>query len=130
MVCAQEELLPVEVGSEMAETQNDGQQLSTGDTIVPLWSAEGTAVVGDDPLPLRAFLRQYSPHTRVAGIGVHDKRKLQVWVGQHRCLNQCRSEPIKCHGTVLTPVELPALLCELVEGACNGSKVLDEPPVV
>lgn len=100
-------------------------QLSTGDAVVTVCSAERMAVVGDGLLIILT-----ASQTRVVGIHVHNKWALQVWIGQHRDLNQCRLKPFKGCGTVLGEMECTAFLCELVQGACNGSRVLDEPPVI
>lgn len=51
--------LPIEVGPEVVNPEEDSQQLPVGDAVVPLWSAEGTAAVGHNLLTVFLLLGQH-----------------------------------------------------------------------
>ncbi len=108
MAFVQEKSLALEKGLEVAEPQDDCQQLLVGDAVVSLWLAERVAVVGNDLLTLLPLLGQTVP-----------RPMLLAPVSQHECSASWHwSRAVVCNVSWLPTSWHPSMVRLLV--CCQG----------
>ena len=69
----------------MVHRLDHSQQLLPGDTVVPLWRAEGLAIVGHHALFTLHHLRQCYAGSLVAGIRIQNVQSRGIRVSEYWC---------------------------------------------